>query len=244
MTEDEKKAARAAELDAAIKKADAAKAAGDADASVKLDKMLAGLDSLASRMDDIEAEQKAAATKAKADAEVANLTPEELAAKKAKEAEADEDDEDLNRKPGDARPLAADARQRREGRLVDAQLRADAVAHVFGAKAPAPITGEGSLNYRRRLLREYQHHSRNVEFKNIDLATVDSKVLAGIERSIYSDAVAAGASPAPLPDGQLREVRQTDEAGRVHKLFFGEPKAWMRQFSSNRRRVSSIRNQS
>ena len=153
---------------------------------------------------------------------------------------ASEDDEELNRKPGEPAPPAADAAKRRAGRLIDAQLRAD-FAHVFGEKAPPPMAGEAPRAYRRRLLREYQHHSG--QFKDVDLGTIaDPKVFDGIEAAIYADAVKAGATPL-APAGQLREIRRQDESGRTYVTFVGEPATWMRAFAANCRRVVAIRNQ-
>jgi hypothetical protein len=58
--------------------------------------------------------------------------------------EGDEDDNEMEQ-PGKPRRVAADqadAVRRHEARMADAQARADAVAAVFGERAPHPLSGE------------------------------------------------------------------------------------------------------
>jgi hypothetical protein len=106
--------------------------------------------------------------------------------------------------------------------LGEIQARFDQLAAEFGERAGPPMIGETPRNYRLRLLRRFQKHSR--EFK---------------ER-IFADSIAAAATP-EVPEGRLVERRRTVGHGIVMYEFFGKPSAWMRQFSGQRRLVKSIR---
>ena len=47
--------------------------------------------------------------------------------------------------------------------------------------------------------------------------------------------------PTDVPDGELREAKGFDQAGRPFFEFFGKPSSWMSQFAGDRRRLAGIR---
>jgi hypothetical protein len=104
--------------------------------------------------------------------------------------------------------------EREENRqLADAQARADAVAVEFGQRAPAPMTGESPLSFRRRLLRPYVKYS--ADFKDIDTdAITDLGVLDIAEKRIFADAINAARDCMHLPDAGPHPVTRTDPSGR------------------------------
>lgn len=273
MTEDEKKAAAdaAAKADAEAKAAaDAARADFQPDKMLK--GIADGIESLSKRMDafetkekekadaeakmkaDAEEEEKKKSDKAKADAEEEARKagdPKQIEADKAKK-DAEEAEEKAKAKADaeETRKKIADLEDRLKPRadadmveMADAQAKADSVFQMFGQRAPRPLDGESLMGFRRRMLGSLKAHS--AAWKDVDLASIaDSAALGTIETQIYADAQRAALTPTGLPEGQLRELRHTDETGRTSKTFVGQPRSWMRSFSANRRRVGSIRNQS
>lgn len=131
---------------------------------------------------------------------------------------------------GDADPAA----------MADAQARADAVYAMHGAQAPRALVGESLLEYRRRLAKGVQAHSPM--WRSIDLGSLPEAALDVAAATIYADAVTAARNPVDLPEGQLRPVVTRDATGRQITSFYGEPAAWMRDFTSTRRRLVGINN--
>ena len=43
-----------------------------------------------------------------------------------------------------------------------------------------------------------------------------------------------------IPDGELREIKKFDQAGRPYSEYFGSPSAWMKDFSGEKKFVKSI----
>jgi hypothetical protein len=176
MTEEEK----AREIEEKLKAADS-RTRADAETGEKLDKLLKFVDSVGEtigkihqRMDALEAK-----TPVKDDDDET----------KAPETMADSEDEDPNLSIGER-----NKKRREQGQeLTDAQRRADAVAHLFGQQAPRPMAGELPIEYRRRILREFQRHSP--EFKAVDLKTLKGDVLSAVESRIYADATEIGRRP-------------------------------------------------
>ena len=208
---------RAAEIDDAVKQADAKRRA-DADAagaaSDEMLKALRGLNDamagLGQRMDTLEATAK---------------SPNEDAGDQAKgeSAIADAADEPNGRA--------------RDAAVAHAQARADAVCAARGERAPPPMAGEKLSAYRRRLLRDLRHESK--EFGAIDLHGISGPLFDAIEARIYADALAASSRPS-VPIGELREVKTQDQSGRWISTFYGNPRTWMDDFSAPRQRLVKI----
>lgn len=134
------------------------------------------------------------------------------------------------------RPVAEDD----AAALAAEQVRADAVYAAHGGAAGRPVQGESVLAYRRRLAGGLQKHSP--AWKGIDLATLPEAALDVAASAIYADAAQAARNPADVPEGSLRELVSQDTTGRRIVSFVGEPSAWMRDFTANRRRVAGISN--
>ena len=124
-------------------------------------------------------------------------------------------------------------------KYADHQARADRVYSAFGKQAPRFMAGETLMAYRKRLLKEYQGHSKDFAKVNL-LAISDPAVLDIAEERILADALAAARSPTDVPVNELREIRSRDETGRTIRTFAGRPSAWMGEFKSPARRVTGI----
>lgn len=111
---------------------------------------------------------------------------------------------------------------------------------AFGKRAPAPLSGEKPLSYRRRLLVQLQEHSP--DFKSVDLSSIaDAALLGFAEKQIYADAQkSASLSVGP---GMLREIKRADATGRQISTFEGDPAATWAPFQSGKRQVTSFNNQ-
>lgn len=264
---EEKAAADKARKDAEEKeKADRAKA--DAEAGEKLDKILSCLDSMGKRMDSQEArldsmEGKAnelVADKSRKDASEEEKEKEKMAADKAKK-DADEKEEkekaDRARKDSDIDVILraiSDVTQRQEriektmpkpmtaadhAETAEIQARADSVFMLFGERAPGPLDCETPSAYRRRLLEKQKKHSG--VWKDVDLSKLPDEVVTNVvERQVYADAEVASRNPTG-EDGSpiLREIRRTDQSGRVISEFVGSPD-WVNPHKSQRQYFTGL----
>ena len=111
--------------------------------------------------------------------------------------------------------------------LAAAQTRADSVAAKFGTNASAPVPGETSFQYRRRLLGNFARYSD--QFAGTDVSRLDATALAPIEDVIYADAAAKASDPASYAPGTLVPV-ETFENGRHVTRFNGDIGSWMQHF--------------
>lgn len=228
--------------------------------SGKLDSVAERQDRLDARMDAAEA-TKADASKKDNDEEGQGKAA-ELAADK-KDAEGDDDKaeksdkkdaaEDETAKADSARrdadlaavkeQLAAvnrrlESADTNEADLTAAQARADSVLSGFGERAPRFLTGEGVLAYRRRLVAPLQKHS--AEWKDVDLARMDSVTFEIAERQILDAAGREAANPA-RHTGSMSMISQTMAGGHTIHEFRGEPRHWMDSIAGvTRNHVTSI----
>jgi hypothetical protein len=111
--------------------------------------------------------------------------------------------------------------------LAQAQARADGVAGLFGERAAAPMPGESSADYRRRLVAKFKQHSP--KFAETDLSRLDAAVLGPIEDIIYNDAASAARNPTRAAHGVVIPIT-TRENGRDVTRFTGDPLGWMAPF--------------
>ena len=116
--------------------------------------------------------------------------------------------------------LTAEVSPEERNFLAAAQARADGIAGLFGERAPAPIPGETSLDYRKRLLGKFQKHS--ARFKETRFDSLDASVLGPVEEIVYADSAAAARSPSRAANGILIPIREQDEAGRTITRFTGD----------------------
>lgn len=135
-----------------------------------------------------------------------------------------------------AKALVADSRKdatstfANRAAFADAQSAAETIYSAFSQSAFPPMNGEGLFDYRKRLLRPLQQHSK--EFANVDLARLDAATFAGIESRVYKDAMEVANNPAALcGPGQMRGVNRTDVGGRTRTEYYGDPRSWIDHFA-------------
>lgn len=120
------------------------------------------------------------------------------------------------------------------GRLDAIRTRADAVLGLWGERATDPVPWERIEEYRRRCLAAVQKHSPAWKDKDFSRTYFDALDVA--EDVVFADARAAAFDPATVPPGQLRAVRERDEAGRLVTRWVGDNGAWMSIFAAPGRR--------
>ncbi|WP_313017956.1 NUDIX hydrolase [Atlantibacter hermannii] len=228
-------------MDARMAKADEEKAAkekADAEEVAKKEKADAEAKEAEEAKAKADAEEKAAKEKADAEAkEKADADAKEAEEKAAKE----KADADIRRELAELKsriPTELSDAERNE--VADAQVKADSVFSAFGKRAPAPLSGEKPLSYRRRLLVQLQEHSP--DFKSVDLSSIaDAALLGFAEKQIYADAQSAASLT--VGPGMLREIKRADATGRQISTFEGDPAATWAPFQSGKRQVTSFNNQ-
>lgn len=228
-------------MDARMAKADedkAAKEKADAEEAAKKEKADAEAKEAEEAKAKADAEEKAAKEKADAEAkEKADADAKEAEEKAAKE----KADADIRRELAELKsriPTELSDAERNE--VADAQVKADSVFSAFGKRAPAPLSGEKPLPYRRRLLVQLQEHSP--DFKSVDLSSIaDAALLGFAEKQIYADAQSAASLT--VGPGMLREIKRADATGRQISTFEGDPAATWAPFQSGKRQVTSFNNQ-
>jgi hypothetical protein len=105
--------------------------------------------------------------------------------------------------------------------FVAAQSRADVLLRAFGDSAGAPsfVAGERLLQYRTRLLSNFQRYSPR--FKGADLSKVhDSSAFAAVENEIYRDAEHELTHPTHLAAGAMVARETRDATGRPITRFY------------------------
>jgi hypothetical protein len=261
--EDKEKADAFAKAKKDADEADFSKSGGGGSAAT-LDKTLACLDSITSRMDAWAEEDKKkdaaradrqakkdAAAKAKADADEKEKV-DAVAKAKADADEKEKADADAKAKAdADVRQRIADVEARLPRQMTDAdyaamadsQVKADRVYLMHSKRSPRPLDGESLFGYRRRIATDLKEHSP--AWKDVDLRSIaDEMAFNNIEKAIYADAVTAAMNPATVGADTLREIVNEDVTGRKISTFVGSPSTWLSQFASNRRKLVGIRNDS
>jgi len=225
MVRNDSKTERAAEIEHAVRAADAERSRSDAAAEI-LDKVANALVELKSTNEEIMKRLDALEAK-KAPAETIDETLEEQNRRNGED-----------RVPGDPVQTATDSKassNEERAKRADAQARCDAVARWWDEQAPPPLAGEATLDYRRRLLKPYQRHSET--FKDVDLGGLDPRAFNAAETVIYNDAIQASQKRPEIATGLYARQRKTDVNHTIIE-YFGDPSEWMNRFAGTRQRAT------
>jgi hypothetical protein len=121
--------------------------------------------------------------------------------------------------------------------LAKVQSRADDVFVQFGERAPMPLMGETSIDYRRRLIGQLAKHSDRWKDKRVD--SLDEGLFSEIENQVYADAVVRARTPNDIPMGRLRQIGPVrNETGHMVTTFVGNDAHFVRGFTRPAGRVS------
>lgn len=208
---------------------------GGSSQSEKLDMILSHLDSIHTALADANARMDAFEGKGRADGDEDDQPNDQInyGDPSARGSKVGDDDR------GEPQPLIAD-RQRRDARkdedmnenmpierhdsarraASEFQARADKVFQAFGDSAPRYLSGESLIAYKQRLLSKMKKHSQT--WAKTDIYRLrDPEAIAIAADQIFQDADAYARSPASVPQGYLREVRERDQSGREIVRFVG-----------------------
>jgi len=114
--------------------------------------------------------------------------------------------------------------------LATAQSRADSVSAMLGDRAPAPMAGETSLDYRRRLVKRFAPHSPTLKAARFD--SLDDGTLTLLEDRVYADAANAARTTGDASPGVLIPFEERDRSGRFITKYYGDIGAFMAPFMS------------
>jgi hypothetical protein len=247
MADDTDKTKRAQEIDKAIKEHDArkkdsavdlgAERSGGSSEGVGLDKFLDALNVMGRKLDDAFARMDAL-EKHRDDTHRKRDDDRQRDDDRKRDDETEEEYETRMREGGKAKEVVADSSHRAE--FADAQTRAERAYNAWNMRSNPPLAGERLRDYRIRLLRPMQKHSKQFSKSDLDLLPRDEAIFGATEAAIYMDSVAASSSPSSVPRGQLRMIVKRLPSGHTINEFIGEPQAWMDRFGANRRYVTRI----
>ena len=114
-----------------------------------------------------------------------------------------------------------------------AQAKADDVYIAHGGRAPRPLFGETTIQYRRRIADDLRKFSSYKEF-NLGVLSAE-KDFSQIEDQIYSDAMTAARMPSDLPEGRVR-MTERNVNGHVYREFHGgKGSHFVHQFTRSQR---------
>lgn len=124
--------------------------------------------------------------------------------------------------------------------FVAVQMEAEPVYQAFGIAdgATSPLHGETLDEYRVRLARKHQVHSKR--WKDVDLSTISGPALQNVVTQIYADAMVEARIPSVIEPGVLMERQEQDRTGRKITRFVGDPAAAWAPFKYPTRLVTGI----
>jgi hypothetical protein len=125
--------------------------------------------------------------------------------------------------------------------MYEAAEQADPILKAQNQSAPRWLQGETHMGYRRRLAEKIQSHAPNCQ--DFKIGEAQGSAFDVLEKQIYDDARREAQRPTQVPEGELREVRRTDQAGRPFIEFYGKPSVWLSQFHPGSKRVVGIKTQ-
>ena len=131
------------------------------------------------------------------------------------------------------RKVSAPMPESERAEIAAAQSRADAVERAWGrndAAVLAAVPGESALDYRRRLVRQYQQYSPR--WKGARVEAIGYDALGNVEADVYKDAAAAAQDPKNFRPGELRAIRERDTSGREITRWVGDSMSWRALFMS------------
>src|SRR6185437_6912774 len=192
-----------------------------ADFDSKLDAVLKHIDTVHAKMDEALEGNKALAARLDA------IENERAQEKERKDAEATEKADSVAENLAKIERAACTEADR--AAFADAQMRADAAYQSWGKAAPHALHGESLREFKIRLLRPLQQHSKRYAQSALDLIG-DDAAFQVVSDAIINDAVVASSDPATVGTGALREITTTMPSGHRMTKFVGDPCVWIAPF--------------
>jgi hypothetical protein len=128
----------------------------------------------------------------------------------------------------------------KEKQIQETRAKYEEALQPFNRTTPRPLPEETHEEYRRRALPILQNYAPGMQ--EVKVHDMRGSAFDMIERQTFEAARREAQHPTQIPEGELREVKRQDQAGRVSYEFFGKPSVWMDTFSEGtRRRLVGIR---
>ena len=129
----------------------------------------------------------------------------------------------------------------KETQIQEKRAKYDEALQPFNRNAPRPFPEETHEEYRRRALPILQNYAPGMgEVKVHDMR---GSAFDMIEKQSFEAAHREARNPTNIPEGELREVKRHDQAGRTFVEWYGRPSVWLNEFHPGRRMVVGIRQQ-
>lgn len=115
------------------------------------------------------------------------------------------------------------------------QEAAEPAFQAFGDKAPAPLAGETTLAYRRRLIGKHQQHSS--AWKEARLTAIaDEATLETIGKAVFADSISASRKGVGAGSGRMIPIRTQMIAGQT-KIEYRNGEDWTNSFRVHSKRA-------
>lgn len=122
----------------------------------------------------------------------------------------------------------------KEHEIQETRARYDEALQPFNRSAPRPFPEEMNDQYRRRVLPILQNYAPGMQ--EVKAYDAHDTAFDLIEKQTFEAAQREAQRPTQIPEGELREVKRYDQAGRVSYEFYGKPSAWMDDFKVGARK--------
>ena len=128
----------------------------------------------------------------------------------------------------------------KEAQIQETRANYQEALQPFNRPVPQPFPEERNDEYRRRVLPILQNYAPGMQ--DVKVHDARGSAFDMIERQTFEAARREAQHPTQVPEGELREIKRLDQAGRVSYEFYGKPSVWMGAFSEGtRRRLVGIR---
>jgi hypothetical protein len=127
----------------------------------------------------------------------------------------------------------------KETQIQETRAKYDEALQPFNRNAPRPFPEETHEEYRRRALPILQNYAPGMQ--EVKVHDMRGSAFDMIERQSFEAAHREARSPTNIPEGELKEVRRYDQAGRPFYEFYGKPSTWMDTFSATKKKLVGIR---
>ena len=108
----------------------------------------------------------------------------------------------------------------------------------YGQPTPRAFADEDVQDFKRRTVPLLQARAPGWQNKKIDAG---GETFDLIVNQVLNASKAEIQRPTIVPEGELKEVKRHDQAGRAYFEYYGKPSVWLSQFSTGRKMLMGIR---
>src|SRR5262245_66398115 len=118
----------------------------------------------------------------------------------------------------------------------------DNTLRQVGMRAPQPVLGQTTNNYRRETLRTIKRTflPQNHQLYKIQYRSLPADILTNFETDLLNAAVVEANNPANVPRGELKKIEELDEYGALRSIRFVGQESFVKQMGRPGRRVTGF----